>query len=58
MIKKLNLHLIKFEEDNKIKNINYLLNYKVKSNKYQSIIIITNNKYMFLSNDSICKIKT
>lgn len=55
-IKDLKLYIIEFEENNIIKPKIYLFNYIVKTNNCLSIIVITiYNKYIFSTNNNICK---
>lgn len=52
-IKKIEPYLIKFSEKNYIiKNKNHFLNYIIKSENCQLIIMITNNKYILLANNN------
>lgn len=57
-MKKLELYLVEFEEDNIMKAKNYSLDCKAEGNKYQPIIIIIYDKTIFSSNNSICKART
>lgn len=54
-IKELKLYLVKFNENNTIKEKNYLANCTVGGNNYQPVIIITHDRYTFFANDRICK---
>lgn len=47
-MKDLELYLVEFEEDKSIKTKNYLDNYAIANNICQLIIVITNDKYIFL----------
>lgn len=51
MTNKLELYLIKFDKTNEIILKIYSLDCKVRRDKYQHIIVITHDKYIFLSND-------
>ena len=48
-------YLIEFEEDKLIKTKKYLSDYIVEEDKYNLIIIITYNKYIFFANNGIWK---
>ena len=54
-IKELKRCLIKLNENGIMKNKMYLLNCIVKRGNCQPVIVITDNEYTFLANDSICK---
>ena len=52
-MKKLNLYIVKFEEDNIIKPKIYFFYCIIGENEQQLIIIIIYNKYMFFANNKI-----
>ena len=54
-IKELKLYLVKFNENDVMKNKMYLPNCVVRGENCQSKIRITYNIYTFLINNSICK---
>lgn len=57
-IKELELYLVEFEKNGTMKTKNYPSICKIKVDKCQPIIVITYNKYTFLSNNDICKGQT
>ena len=48
-MKELKPYLVEFEKDGIMKTKNYFLDYKVKSDNHQPIIIITYDEYIFSS---------
>ena len=54
-MKKLEPYLIEFQKNNTMKAKNYFSDCKVRGDKPQPIIIITNDEYIFSSDDGICK---
>lgn len=54
-IKKLKLYKVEFDQNRIIKLKIYFFDYIVEKLNYQSIIIILNNKYIFLTNYKIWK---
>lgn len=52
------LYIVEFEEDSIIKPKIYLFDYTVGGNNYQPIIVITHNKFTFLTNNSIQRVWT
>lgn len=52
-MKDLKPYIVEFEEDSKIKPKVYLSDYAIKSNNWQSFIVITYNKYTFSPNNNI-----
>lgn len=57
-IKNLKPYLIEFNKNDTIKDRIYVLNCIIVDEDYQLVIITTYNKYIFLINNSICKIWT
>lgn len=47
--------MVKFEKNSAIKVKKYFLDYILENNKYQPVVIITYNKYIFSINDKILK---
>lgn len=50
---KLNLYIVEFEKDYTMKSKIYPTNYIIKRDKWQLIIIIIQNKYIFSTNNRI-----
>lgn len=52
-IKELNLYLVEYPINNVIKTKYYLSDFKIRGDNYWTMIVIMNNKYILISNDSI-----
>lgn len=52
-IEEIKLYIVEFDENSTIKLKTYRSNCTVENNHWQTIIIITNNKYRFSVNDKI-----
>lgn len=55
-IKELKPYIVKFAENSAIKPKVYLLDYAVRNNYWQLIIVITYDKYTFFANNDIQKV--
>lgn len=57
-IKELKLYLVKFDENDKIKDKIYSSDYGIGDKNCQPVIVITHNECIFSTNDGICKVWT
>lgn len=57
-IEKLKLYIVKFVKNSAINTKKYFIDYVIRGNEYQSIVVITYDKYIFSMNDKVWRVWT